>query len=92
MAERTPPSHVVGKLSVEDNYDEFRTDWCSRHRRTAALAVPGLAQAAIEHPGLSPAFLPEINRQKSWRRAIGTPMTVTFATTTDRTGWRRKSD
>jgi hypothetical protein len=64
MAERTPPSHVVGKLSVEDNYDEFRTDWCSRHRRTAALAVPGLAQAAIEHPGLSPAFLPEINRQK----------------------------
>jgi hypothetical protein len=48
-----------GKLSVEDNYDECRTDWCCRHRRTAALAVPGLALAAIEHPGYRGHFYPK---------------------------------
>ena len=55
---------LFGKLFVEDHYDEFRTDWRCRRRRTAALAVSALVQAAIEHPGYRPHFYPKSNRQK----------------------------
>ncbi len=51
----------------------------------AAFATPVLAQAVISDLGYCAQFYPNANCQ-NWDRAIRTPMAVTIATTTGRTG------